>query len=557
MGTGSSAPLWLRDLGFFALALVLIGLGTGSSTGLTGLDESIHSFRSAIETYDHGRWWTPTLEGEPRVRKPPLLYWLMGLSFSAFGVTFFSGRLPVVVMGALLVLLCRQIARQLGRDDAVLVGWLALGLFAVASESRRAMLDIPVATCTALAVLLALQAWSRQQPWRLYGAALATAAGAMFKGPVIGVFVGAAAIAARLSPPLPGPGLGWKAWIGPVALALLAASIWPLSIVLLYPEAFAVFEDELEDRQLSLPGPGSLLKVSSATLAVALPWSVALLAGALAALRSARLPRDPRLGWLLWWLLLALLPFLFIRTFERYLVPLIPVLALLVAELCREPRRWPARIGLLLAVLLLALPTLAFAALAWRFEQQLALPLLSLLALAVTAFFALRGQPLRQAQASALTLALSLGAVYPQLGISRLPAEVLPLMREQPVAHYRQPHPGVASIHLARSLPVLDGPEQLAAFDGVLIVPEAERTQLEADAERAGLKLAELARFESFHARTQFVRFARADARSEDWLAAWRDRDWQSLKPRFALIRTRPGREAGAPANPVVTLERS
>ena len=39
-----------------------------------------------------GDWIVPTLQGEPYLDKPPLFYWLVMLSYSAFG--FSDGRGP-------------------------------------------------------------------------------------------------------------------------------------------------------------------------------------------------------------------------------------------------------------------------------------------------------------------------------------------------------------------------------------------------------------------------------------------------------------------------------
>src|SRR5919107_223856 len=38
------------------------------------------------EMLAHGNWVVPTLQGEPYLDKPPLMYWLVALSYKAFGV---------------------------------------------------------------------------------------------------------------------------------------------------------------------------------------------------------------------------------------------------------------------------------------------------------------------------------------------------------------------------------------------------------------------------------------------------------------------------------------
>ncbi|HEX8521459.1 MAG TPA: glycosyltransferase family 39 protein [Tepidisphaeraceae bacterium] len=50
-----------------------------------------------------GQWMIPKLNGEPRLRKPPLAYWLAAGSFKIMGVNNAAGRIPTVLAGWLMV----------------------------------------------------------------------------------------------------------------------------------------------------------------------------------------------------------------------------------------------------------------------------------------------------------------------------------------------------------------------------------------------------------------------------------------------------------------------
>src|SRR5437868_13475942 len=50
--------------------------------------------REMVETH---QWLLPTNDGAPRLQKPPLLYWLIILSFKLFGVHAPAARLPVAL----------------------------------------------------------------------------------------------------------------------------------------------------------------------------------------------------------------------------------------------------------------------------------------------------------------------------------------------------------------------------------------------------------------------------------------------------------------------------
>lgn len=63
---------------------------------------------------DLNGWLIPQLNGEPRLRKPPLCYWYTAVSFKLFGVNEIAGRLPTMLIGWLAV--CATFL--LGRDIA-------------------------------------------------------------------------------------------------------------------------------------------------------------------------------------------------------------------------------------------------------------------------------------------------------------------------------------------------------------------------------------------------------------------------------------------------------
>lgn len=66
--------------------------------------------REMIETH---QWLLPTNDGIPRLQKPPLLYWLIILSFKVFGVNAAAARLPVALAIVALVALTFLIGERL------------------------------------------------------------------------------------------------------------------------------------------------------------------------------------------------------------------------------------------------------------------------------------------------------------------------------------------------------------------------------------------------------------------------------------------------------------
>jgi hypothetical protein len=51
---------------------------------------------AAREMIESHQWLLPTNDGLPRLQKPPLLYWLIVLSYKTFGINEAAARLPIV-----------------------------------------------------------------------------------------------------------------------------------------------------------------------------------------------------------------------------------------------------------------------------------------------------------------------------------------------------------------------------------------------------------------------------------------------------------------------------
>jgi 4-amino-4-deoxy-L-arabinose transferase-like glycosyltransferase len=132
-------------------------------------------------------WVVPTLQGEPYLDKPPLLYWLVALSYHAFGITPAAARLVPAVCVHLTILAVYLIGRRsIGQRAAF---WAAL-LLSVApgfvSVARLLLLDGLLTLCVTLSVLCGYEAvrTGRFQPGWWLASALASGLGFLTKGPI-------------------------------------------------------------------------------------------------------------------------------------------------------------------------------------------------------------------------------------------------------------------------------------------------------------------------------------------------------------------------------------
>ena len=87
----------------FVAALCTLAVGIGEHTGVTGKDEYFLGLRTTMCMVEQDAWLVPCLDGSPRLKKPPMVYWLTRASYELFGVSLGSARLVAVSLAALLV----------------------------------------------------------------------------------------------------------------------------------------------------------------------------------------------------------------------------------------------------------------------------------------------------------------------------------------------------------------------------------------------------------------------------------------------------------------------
>lgn len=526
------APTPLRQtLLLFVLALAVLLPGIWEATGLTGKDEFFLGLRTPMEMIEGDHWLVPFLDSVPRIRKPPLLYWLGRASYEIFGISLVSARLVGVLFAALLIVSTAGIARRLsGKTES---GWLAgcilLGCLGMATEGRRFMLDVPVAALST-AAFWAFLAWLdfRRFGW-LTVSTLLLAAGFLTKGPIVALVFGGGCLALLLGGRLRFADL--RRHIGSLALhGLLWAALalpWFFIVRLLYPAAVdLVLADELESRQFFNLSPGILLGL----LNIALPWVFVF---ALGAWQQRRASATARLA--LVWFLATFLPFLFIKSFDRYLIgSLVPFAVFLALTLPDIRDRWPYRLGALLALLLgggLAgfafwfglggwywlLPPAAYLGWAWWRHRSLG----DTLAAPVVYWIAL------------------LWGVFPALGINAVPDAVIELGRHRPVAMFDGPQPAM--------LPILSGQAQrhharpdkfdlaeIAASGTPVFLEEKDVFRFRETLTVAGYAATELGSYQTLASHGSGLRFARVGATAADWQAALASR---SLAPLLTTVR--------------------
>jgi 4-amino-4-deoxy-L-arabinose transferase-like glycosyltransferase len=534
-----------RDFAFFWAAVLLLLPSIWSPCSITGQDEYWLSFRTVLEMQERGEWLTPYVNGEVRLQKPPLLYWLMRVSYLTFGSNLFAARIWTVLFGAGMALFTAKLARRYRGDGAgtgYLAGVFVLGAAGVMIDARRAMFDLPVGCLCTAAIYYSVIWYGSGRLRHALGAALALAAASMTKGPVALWFFAAALLAAAcVRRGRPGGPL-WHWLVATAAFGALALP-WPLWVQAAHPEFWQVMQTQAEHREFGLPEPKRIPALLGAVRCLVVPWSLAVVGGAWATLRG-RLRRGSPARWLLCWIVIGLLPFAFMKAFERYMLALVCPMSILAALWLSTCSDRLLRLHTTVATCLVGIPVLVFSLFAAWFQLAYLFPLAALGLLVLTWRVARRQRPDVPLTAAmcAILLSVLLGFVYPSLGINRLPDDLPDDLDTTAVVTFGRPQPGMLSMRLGRSVPQMAGDDaglgpRLAAFDGYVFALDADAARIEAAATAHGVAIERVTGFRSFYSRKAWLKFFRQGLEREDWLDALAARSADGLKPSFVCFR--------------------
>ncbi len=197
----------------------------------------------AKELLDRDAWVVPTLQGEPYLDKPPLFYWLVKLSYQAFGVSEASARLVPAACVHITILLVYLLGRRSVGEKAAF--WAALLLTAspgYLGVARLLLLDGLLTLCVTASVLCGYEAVrGGRLRWGWWvAAAVASGMGFLTKGPISEVL---------LFPPLLAVGwlggtsarVGWRGCLGFAAVVVAVNLPWYVAMYRVRPEFLGHF----------------------------------------------------------------------------------------------------------------------------------------------------------------------------------------------------------------------------------------------------------------------------------------------------------------------------
>jgi 4-amino-4-deoxy-L-arabinose transferase-like glycosyltransferase len=411
----------------------------------------------AWEMWRRGDFLVPRLNGLPYSDKPPLLFWLFHLGWWLFGVEEWWPRLVPSLFALANLFLTAALARRLWPDRpgvARAAPWVLLGCLLWSLYTTMVMFDMLV-TCFVLLALLGLHAARSRGgvlPWLQAGGALGL--GILAKGPVVLLLP----LCAGMLAPWWGRGTRgrgaaggrwWLGLLGAVALGVGIALVWavPAARAGGAEYATALFFHQTEERLLHSFAHDRPWWWYLALLPVLLyPYSLWVPLWR-AGLRQRS--TDSGMRFALACLFPGLAAFSLVSGKQpHYLLPLLPVFALLTARLLLSPAPAPRRWHLLPPLGFLVFVGGAMAAAPWV-SGRLALPAWTsvvspgagFLLLAAGAVFLLSCERLfagRGAALSLLTLALVVAASAGFSEASRQAYDLEPIARYLSVAEQQK-----------------------------------------------------------------------------------------------------------------------
>ena len=531
----------------FIIGVLLLFPCIWCETSITGQDEYWLSFRTPMETFAHDSWFTTWVNGEPRLKKPPLLYWAILLSYKLLGINLFAARIWGVLSGAGLAVCSLLIYRELFKKSGILAGLITLATLTVAIEGRRAMLDLPLTFFTAMALFFAIK-WGKsgRQGWILLSG-FSLGLSFLVKGPVGIILFAVASLSALFV---------FREWaflasnwaqVFWASVLLLAVSLpWPIIMAYTWPNFLKVIDGEVAARGIGTIHIGSPFSTIGGSFGLVFPWSLILFAALIRSIWLFKEGKGKKDLWLTAWFFGCIIPFIFIRSFARYMTPLIPAASVLCTNWLEEfTGRW--RTGLLrVSISLLALASASFCLFFIWFGLGVPMAVLSLMVVGLMLWITFSKKDVRVVAGTvAVLLTLMMGGLYPSLGVNAIPSDLDEIVGQRPVAAYNSSQPSMLSIRLKRSAIRIrssnkDDLRTLRNLDGFIFVRESDVKGFEALADKSGIFHKKAGQFKTFYSRQAWIRFAREDATAHDWQEAVEKRSLASLKPTILYYRVKP-----------------
>lgn len=305
---------------------------------------------AVLQMMDKGDYFTPyKADGSPRFLKPIITYWVLIFSYKIFGVSPFSSRLFFWLAGAVLVLVTFFMAKSLTRNKkiAIIAAFITAANPLVLISASRSIPDI------LLTLFLTISAWgflelltSEKKRKRFYWMAYLGAALAFeTKGIPAVAFAGVSMLYLLLNP---WKKITFKELLEPfsIIVSILIALSW---FVIMYFKHGAVYLDSFFNDQVGDRVSSKLMQVFSNgalgivnLIAFFIPWIFLVFSKPKelkAYLTESDQTKKSIFGFIfIWAILIVLMAAAVFKFYDRYILPVIPLIAIFIAMVFTETK---------------------------------------------------------------------------------------------------------------------------------------------------------------------------------------------------------------------------
>ena len=167
----------------FSFLIYLLG---NEAVALWDRDEPRYA-QASREMLQSGDWIVPTFAGQPRINKPPLIYWCQATVMRVLGETAFAARLPSVIAVTLTLLLLAGVIRYIAGPlrafwTVLILASSALGIM----SAKMCITDGLLLLWITIAQLCVYSIWQGNASWRIVlilGISIGLAG--LTKGPIV------------------------------------------------------------------------------------------------------------------------------------------------------------------------------------------------------------------------------------------------------------------------------------------------------------------------------------------------------------------------------------
>jgi 4-amino-4-deoxy-L-arabinose transferase-like glycosyltransferase len=327
----------LCDYAIVLAVAVILTLPNLGATRLWDVDEGVNA-QAAREMHENETWIIPTFNYQLRTAKPVMLYWLQRTSYSLFGLSEWSARLPSAVAAWLTVVLVYELARRMfDRATGLLAGIVLASAFEFCMLAHAATPDATLLLFTVLTYYLFWIGHDHGARWWWIPTAAACGLAMLTKGPVVLLYFAWNRELGRL--------LDRRIFAALFVFLLVAGPWYTLVAVETRGEWVRVFFGRENLQRFSTPMEnhrGPIVYHAAALLVLFTPWSVFLPAAVWYGVKGCRTAADTPAGtptpvrpyrFLIVWFAAYLVFFSLAATkLPNYMLPAYPAIAILTAR---------------------------------------------------------------------------------------------------------------------------------------------------------------------------------------------------------------------------------